>query len=163
MLAIRFTKLQFLTSAAPWFTVTFAYLHITYKGFHRAKSKVDAVNAERMNPNRQTLQQGSSLQNAGSPHVHNLWVAVPGTTPKSPTKTNYAFLVLSLLTLSSVLCWTPRTIMYFVGQPDFFGVPFKFASFLFLIQAVLDPFLLAVAIKDLRVALHRALVKPFSQ
>ncbi|XP_055352478.1 proteinase-activated receptor 3-like [Paramacrobiotus metropolitanus] len=64
-------------------------------------------------------------------------------------------LILTLLTLSATICWTPNFIVYtyytFVPFPDDLTI-FSVVTFLYSIQLLMDPILFIVALNDLRAA-----------
>lgn len=70
--------------------------------------------------------------------------------------TSKPFIILSMLTASIIVCWTPVmtywTIMVFVNidLPDFFN----FASNLYSLQALLDPILFALSLRQLTAKLQ---------
>lgn len=73
-----------------------------------------------------------------------------------PSNSSHGFLVMALLTCNVVICWTPATVSFLTAaflNADFPTV-FQVALTIFAMVPVLDPILLAVAMKDLRKALR---------
>lgn len=120
---------RILIDVVPLLLVTVSYLYIAFKRYMRARG---------IRPT-QTTQPGSSVPSKGT-----TCVPLPTTARKSkpfkPTaKVDHAFLVLTVLTGSAVVCWAPRTVMFLVAReqlcislqsPPYISRSFRFYSHL---------------------------------
>lgn len=70
---------------------------------------------------------------------------------------SYGFAVLTLLTCSATICWTPATVIFLVHsfKPIKYSMIFQIALTLFSIQPILDPILFTIALADLRRAFRK--------
>lgn len=135
---------QLMTNVLPLLTMGFAYVYIAYKRHRRATASIETARSSQLTV---VNQHGST----SAP------TAESGATRKARAKVDSAFLVLTMLTVSAVVCWTPRTVMYLALEVDVKSIIFRVASLLFISQPAIDPLLLAVALKDLRLAFWKRL------
>ena len=74
----------------------------------------------------------------------------------SRQKGSAGFLILTALTLSLLICWTPFQVFYSMSlfiYLDFEGVFNRVAGLLFYLEAVVDPIFFGLAVNDIRVEL----------
>lgn len=83
---------------------------------------------------------------------------------RSPNDTSHSFMVLALLTCNVFICWTPATVTFIVSTSLSVQFPtvFQVVLTVYDMVPVLDPILLAVAMKDLRKALYHLFSAPAS-
>lgn len=146
------TSVQFLTNVVPLLVVTLAYPCIVYKCYRRFKGEVATANPTLPKATEPSVAPKPSRQKSGRRSGTMIGTK---TTTKPITNVDQAFVVLTLLTMSAIICWTPITLTFLVGQPDFDSLHYKVAAFLFASQPVLDPILFAAALRDLRDAFRR--------
>lgn len=141
---------QILTYVVPLLVVVLAYPYIAYKRYSRTKKRRIAV----------AIQQLHARSPAVGPTARRSTAS--GARPNRIETMDHAFLVLTLLTASSVVCWTPVTIAFLLDRAEFTAVHFKISIFLFAFQPALDPILFTAALKHLRTALRRILLCSWS-
>lgn len=79
-----------------------------------------------------------------------------GARRKKAARETHAFLVLTLLTASVFVCWTPATILFLLETyvPGQYGQYVAIFLPVFFIQPLLDPFLFAAALSELRKSIY---------
>lgn len=149
-LEIHGCQTQYINSAAIQFAIyafadvfmLLAYPFVCYKRHQRRRVRGNSVCA--------TFDAKIAMETSVQPNV--------GVTRKRDAKENYGFLVLSLLTASVFVCWTPATVLFLIETylPGRYSQYFSILLPIFSTQPLLDPFLFAAALSELRRAVREA-------
>lgn len=131
-----------------------SYPYIAYKRYQYISTRGKILPGQ-SHSNKQSASIKPVQTNGVAPSTGAAFSAMDGTArPRKAEADNggRAFLVLTLLTCSTTICWTPGVVLFtvnsykFVYERTLFGVILT----IFAIQPVLDPLLFAVALQDLR-------------
>lgn len=140
---------QFILFVLPNFSILVAYPIIFRKqsGYRRRIVGRNIINFHKSVNVQARPNRGDSAPETGEAIVDIIRLA------RSVRRTNRGFAVLTLLTASVLICWTPLTIFYtvscFVGSIQTLS-SFQMAGLLFLLEAIADPILFSLAIQTLR-------------
>lgn len=149
--------LQFMVYIGAIFIITAAYPLILFKHKQRQRAlalrvapALSAFPAQRKIPpavkhlSHETLTRSSQVPDMNKPAREHR---------------SHGFTVLTLLTCSAIICWTPPAVTFIVSsyKPLPYPMMFQIVLTLLSIQPVMDPILFAIALKDLRKAIRGTL------
>lgn len=130
-----------------------AYPFICYKRTQRKKERTHRVTAPAASSKKAVT---NELSHGAGRSEQQISAVTPTTThpQRLPTKDPgaYGFAVLTLLTSSAIVCWTPATVIFLVNAftPFKNHLIFQTVLSIFSVQPVLDPILFAISLGDLR-------------
>lgn len=101
--------------------------------------------------------QSQGRSNGGSVESIRTGKNAVGNKKKSLGNRSYAFTILTLLTCSVFICWTPVNVCFMIStfRPVPYPALFQTVLTLFGVHPVLDPLLFTIAMQDLRTAFYR--------
>lgn len=143
---------QLLTFLVPLLVVILAYPYIVYKLCKRTRRRIAALKAVVPKRGNQSHESCSDRSRPIETITHSTSEVVVKTRLKWARSQvfDHAFVVLTLLTASVLICWTPITLTFLTDQVDLRAWHFKVVASLFAFQPALDPLLFAAGLRDLR-------------
>lgn len=165
--------MQFFMYVGAILTILLAYPFILFKRKEREKERRArvapfAASTRKTVPSRSEVILGGGINSfpQGSKEIPDDPAALQSTVRKANSRT-YGFAVMTLLTCSAMVCWTPATVIFLVNSFSIIPYPkiFQTALTLFSMQPVLDPVLFTIALKDLRTGFREIVFRwhaPFS-